>query len=256
MAFFALNTKQGPGTELVVQAVDKAGNVSERRFPKHIKKSYFSQGRINLSEKFINEQLAVFSSQVPHDKDISSADLFSLVNNRLRGETLKTLSGLGRKTETKLLWKGSFLRLPRSSRKAAFGVSRIYRFKGKNIDNQVHLGIDLASVKQAPVPAANKGKVVFAGPLNIYGNTVVIDHGYGVMSTYSHLSRIDVATDQTVRKGKVIGRTGRTGLVGGDHLHFGIFIHNTFVNPVEWWDGSWIDNNIYGKIKYAKSKWD
>ena len=146
-----------------------------------------------------------------------------------------------------------FLWLPNAQRKAALGVNRYYKYHGRVIDSQIHLGMDLASVKHAPIPAANAGKVVFAEPLNIYGNTVVIDHGLGLMSIYSHLSQIDVAAEQSVSKGEIIGRTGETGMVGGDHLHFAMFIHNTFVNPLEWWDASWIKNNITEKIKSVKS---
>jgi murein DD-endopeptidase MepM/ murein hydrolase activator NlpD len=91
--------------------------------------------------------------------------------------------------------------------------------------------------------------------MGIYGKTVVIDHGFGLFSTYSHLSAIDVQKGQMVSKGDVIGRTGSTGLAGGDHLHFGIIVHNTFVNPVEWWDASWIKNNITTKIETIKSSY-
>jgi murein DD-endopeptidase MepM/ murein hydrolase activator NlpD len=111
------------------------------------------------------------------------------------------------------------------------------------------MGIDLASVAQSPVSASNTGKIIFAEGLGIYGKTVIIDHGFGLFSMYSHLSSFTVKKDQMVSKGEIIGRTGVTGLAGGDHLHFGILVHNTFVNPIEWWDESWIKNNISDKIK-------
>jgi len=141
------------------------------------------------------------------------------------------------------------LRLPNSARKASFADHRSYKYNGRVIDQQVHLGIDLASVAHSPVPAANSGKVVFTGDLGIYGKIVVIDHGFGLFSSYSHLSAFEVKQGQVVRKGDVVGRTGSTGLAGGDHLHFGMLVHNTIVEPVEWWDAAWIKNNISGKIK-------
>jgi len=55
-----------------------------------------------------------------------------------------------------------------------------------------------------------------------------------------------------VSKGEIIGRTGITGLAGGDHLHFGMLVGKTFVNPIEWWDTSWIKNNISGKINRVR----
>ncbi|MEJ2097196.1 MAG: M23 family metallopeptidase [Deltaproteobacteria bacterium] len=121
-------------------------------------------------------------------------------------------------------------------------------YQNRNIDDEFHLGVDLASTANSPVPAANKGKVVFAGRIGIYGNIILIDHGFGLFSMYGHLSRMDVEPGQMVDKGSIIGKTGATGLAGGDHLHFAMMVHQTFVNPVEWWDASWIKNNITDKL--------
>ena len=98
------------------------------------------------------------------------------------------------------------------------------------------------------MPAGNRGKVLYTGDLGIYGQTVLLDHGFGLISMYAHLSRVDVEPGQIVAKNETIGLTGRTGLAGGDHLHFSILIHHTFVNPIEWWDNNWIKNNITGKL--------
>ena len=145
--------------------------------------------------------------------------------------------------------EGIFLRLANSKRMAGFADHRTYLYQGKKIDEQTHLGIDLAAYSRDKVTAANHGKVVFTDSLGIYGQTVIIDHGFGLFSMYSHLSRIDVQPDQIVAKNEPIGLTGNTGMAGGDHLHFGMLVHDTFVNPVEWWDASWIKNNITSKIK-------
>ena len=146
-------------------------------------------------------------------------------------------------------WKGAFLRLPKSANRARFADHRIYRYNGREVDEQDHLGVDLASVAHSPVPAANEGKIVFAGRIGIYGNTIIIDHGFGIFSMYAHLNRMDVQTGQMVEKGTIMGRTGMSGLAGGDHLHFSMLVHHTFVNPVEWWDPMWIKNNITSKIE-------
>ena len=99
------------------------------------------------------------------------------------------------------------------------------------------------------MPAANNGRVAFAEYVSIYGNTVVLDHGFGLFSMYAHLSRIVVARDQVVSKGDVIGFTGATGLAGGDHLHYAMIVSDTFVNPLEWWDPDWIKHNVTDKLK-------
>ena len=81
---------------------------------------------------------------------------------------------------------------------------------------------------------------------------MIIDHGLGIMSLYSHLSLISVKKDDVVSKDQIIGNTGITGLAVGDHLHFGIYIHGVPVRPLEWWDASWIKKNITNKIDNLK----
>jgi len=122
------------------------------------------------------------------------------------------------------------------------------------IDHQTHLGIDLASTARAPVPAANAGKVVFAGDLGIYGNCVILDHGLGLQTLYGHLSQIEVKVGDIVAKGQAMGRTGTSGLAGGDHLHFDVLVSGQQVNPIEWWDPSWIKNNVTDKLVLAGVK--
>jgi murein DD-endopeptidase MepM/ murein hydrolase activator NlpD len=94
------------------------------------------------------------------------------------------------------------------------------------------------------VHAANRGTVVFADYLGIYGNTVILDHGQGVFTLYSHLSELGAAVGELKDKGAVIGLTGTTGMAGGDHLHFSVLINGVFVTPIEWWDPQWLQLNI------------
>ena len=98
---------------------------------------------------------------------------------------------------------------------------------GKEIDRQVHLGFDLAVTQQVPIKAAQRGVVVHAAYLGIYGNCVIIDHGLGVQTLYGHLSSIGVKVGDKVDKGQVIGRSGMTGLAAGDHLHFTVLVNGT-----------------------------
>jgi murein DD-endopeptidase MepM/ murein hydrolase activator NlpD len=255
MAFFALSYKQGPGTHILAKATDFAGNNTRSGFPYYIKKRKFKKVAIKISDKFLNWKMPEFNIDVSSDSQTPMLDKFLKVNRELRNSNGSQLIEIVSKTDNKLYWNGAFLRLPNSARQASFADHRNYRYKHHTIDQQVHLGIDLASVAHSPIPASNNGKIAFTGYMGIYGKTVVIDHGFGLFSTYSHLSTIDVQKGQMVSKGDVIGRTGSTGLAGGDHLHFGIIVHNTFVNPVEWWDASWIKNNITTKIETIKSSY-
>jgi murein DD-endopeptidase MepM/ murein hydrolase activator NlpD len=73
---------------------------------------------------------------------------------------------------------------------------------------------------------------------------VVLDHGLGLMSLYAHLSDIGVKVGQTVQKGEALGRSGETGLAGGDHLHFALLINGVYTSPIEWWDDHWLKDRI------------
>ena len=97
----------------------------------------------------------------------------------------------------------------------------------------------------------NAGVVLYAADLGIYGNCVIVDHGLGVQSLYAHLSSIEVKEGDRVEKGRVLGRSGMTGLAGGDHLHFTMLVNGQAVNPVEWWDPKWMQDRVLRKIAEA-----
>ena len=143
--------------------------------------------------------------------------------------------------------------MPNTAPLGGFAQFRTYIYQGKEVDRQTHLGFDLASLAQADVPAANRGKVVFAGDFGIYGQCIIIDHGLGLQTIYGHLSRIGVKPGDNVEKGQIIGNTGATGMAGGDHLHFEMNISGVSVNPIEWWDSHWIKNNVTGKLEIVKA---
>jgi murein DD-endopeptidase MepM/ murein hydrolase activator NlpD len=134
--------------------------------------------------------------------------------------------------------------MARSSRRSSFADDRSYYYKGKKIDEEYHLGVDLASVRHAQVEAANRGRVVFTGYLGLYGNAVIVDHGQGVFTLYGHLSQIKVKPGDLVEHDGLLGLSGATGMAGGDHLHFSILVNGIFVDPVEWWDAHWLQVNI------------
>jgi murein DD-endopeptidase MepM/ murein hydrolase activator NlpD len=104
--------------------------------------------------------------------------------------------------------------------------------------------MDIASTRRAEARAANNGKVIYADYLGIYGNMVLVDHGQGVFSLYSHLSQINAAPGDMVDQQTVLGLTGTTGMAGGDHLHFSMLVNGVFVTPKEWWDQHWIEVTI------------
>jgi murein DD-endopeptidase MepM/ murein hydrolase activator NlpD len=253
LAFFALGYDQGADTPVLLTATDLGGNRSQSGFPHYLRNKKFRQDTLQITDRFLNWKMPEFDTEPAVAAAASMKEKFLIVNDAIRQANFKVLGEVGRSTEKAILWEGSFLRLPNSARRAGFADHRVYQYGDQIIDRQVHMGIDLASVAHAPVPAANSGKVVFAEPLGIYGRTVMIDHGFGLFSLYSHLNNIAVQTGQQVKKGDLIGHTGVTGLAGGDHLHFGMMVHNTFIDPVEWWDPAWIKNNVTDKIDTVAS---
>ena len=146
-----------------------------------------------------------------------------------------------------------FRQLANSQVESGFLDHRTYLYDGDEIDQQVHLGFDLASTANAPIGAAAQGAVVYADYLGIFGNCVIIDHGMGLQSLYAHLSSIDVSPGDDVGYGQQLGRSGQSGLAGGDHLHFTMLLQGHPVTPVEWWDPQWIEDRVMRKLREASS---
>lgn len=228
-------------------AQDLAGNEVSVSF--HFKglAKKFKHDNINVSDTFLQSKMGQFADLYPEAN--KSIDIFIKVNSELRAKNLTTLLELGRDTVPQMLWADTFVRLPNSAPMAGFADNRTYLYNGQVVDNQTHLGVDLASLATAPIPAGNTGRVIFADFLGIYGNMVLLDHGFGLQSLYSHMSEIHVQKGETVQRGQIIGKTGATGMAGGDHLHFGILISGLEVQPIEWWDINWIKNNITSKLE-------
>jgi len=173
---------------------------------------------------------------------------FLKINGEMRRKNNQTLADLRLKTADRFLWSGPFLPLTNAAVESSFADKRSYIYKGKKVDEQVHLGFDLAVTLHVSVPAANDGRVVWADNLGIYGNCVVVDHGYGLQSIYGHLSEIAVKPGDMVKKSQSLGKSGSTGLAGGDHLHFSMQVDGVQVNPIEWWDEHWIKDRILSKV--------
>jgi len=227
-----------------VIAEDKAGNEGKSVFSMVFKQRNYKNDRINISDSFLSSKIPEFEGNATEKIEGETLiDKFLFVNNELRHRNAERIRKLCSKSEDRQLWQDRFLRMPGQAM-AGFAEERTYYYQGKAVDHQVHLGMDIASTASVPIKAANRGKVIFADYLGIYGNTVILDHGQGVFSLYSHLSRIDTPIDTLVDQGTVIAYSGMTGMAGGDHLHFSILISGVFANPLEWMDQNWIDVNI------------
>jgi murein DD-endopeptidase MepM/ murein hydrolase activator NlpD len=127
-------------------------------------------------------------------------------------------------------WSELFQRPLTSGITSPFGARRVYNGASAG----VHSGVDFAGKTGTPILAAAPGRVVFIGPLEICGNTTVIDHGWGVYTRYCHQSEIDVEVGDVVQAGQAIGMVGATGRVTGPHLHWEVWVNGVQVNPLEW----------------------
>ena len=229
-------------------ATDKVGNTREMRLAYELKNVRYKKSALAISDSFLQNKVAPLLTDAA-TREGAPKDVFIAVNRRLRKENEDRITEITKKATPSLLWKDAFSQLTNSKVEANFADQRTYSYKGEVIDTAYHLGYDLSVTKNTPVEAANSGTVAFTGDLGIYGNTVILDHGLGLFTLYSHLSAIDVKAGDSVGKRQILGKTGETGLAAGDHLHFGVYLDGVAVLPVEWWDQKWIDDNIKPKLE-------
>jgi murein DD-endopeptidase MepM/ murein hydrolase activator NlpD len=248
LVFFAHPYDTPPGTRALLVSTDAAGNTREMPLAYELKDVKYRKSTITLSDGFLQNTVAALARD-PAVRQGSAKDLFVAVNKNLRKENEDRIAAVTKKASPSILWKGTFTQLSNSKVEANFADLRTYIYKGEAIDTAYHVGYDLSVTKRYPVEAANSGTVVLAEDLGIYGNTVILDHGLGLFTLYSHLSAIDARIGERVEKKQILGRTGETGLAGGDHLHYGVYLHGVAVLPVEWWDGKWINDNIAPKLE-------
>ncbi len=254
VAFFALLHDQPLDTRVVAFARDAAGNEVTASFVDDVFEKPFRKSRIPIDDRFLGRVVPEILAHSPQVKADNPGDLLSgflTVNGALRRINSEQIAALSQTSSAELLWKGPFAQLGNSQVEAAFADARTYVYNGKDVDQQTHLGFDLAVTANVPLVAANNGTVVHADWLGIYGNCVIVDHGMGIASLYGHLSSIDVKVGDGVSKGQVLGRSGMTGLAGGDHLHFTMLVGGHPVNPVEWWDAHWIQDRVERKLQEA-----
>ncbi len=244
-AMVALPWDYQNGTPITAVAQDEAGNVTSRNVAVEVKPRRFKTDTIEIKDEFLARKLPELlperAGPIPPE-DLLAA--FLTVNRDKRKQAEDTKRALAAKTQPRPLWDGAFVQPTNTKVFSNFAETRTYRYHGQPVDTQIHYGYDLAAVQHGPVPAANSGTVVFTGPLSIYGNTVVVDHGLGLQTLYAHLSSIDVKEGDQVTKGQELGRSGSSGLALGDHLHFEVLINGVSVTPLEWWDAKWIRDHI------------
>ena len=245
-SMFAYAWDLPPDVTPVVYARNAAGTEATAHFWVKVFPKAFRTRDFPIDDKLMEK---LVNSVDPTGQLVPGPDLetrFVKINSEMRAKNNQQLADLRFKTEEKILWNGPFLHWGKEE--ADFADSRNYIYHGKKIDHQTHLGFDLSDVANGPVMAANDGRVVWASDLGIFGNCVVLDHGYALQSLYGHMHQIDVKVGDMVKKGQKMGIAGETGLAGGVHVHFGMQIDGVQINPREWWDEHWIHDRILSKL--------
>jgi murein DD-endopeptidase MepM/ murein hydrolase activator NlpD len=247
VSIFAIPPQDGPEPQVRVVAEDAAGNRSDAGWPTVIKDREFPHAEVSLPASFLDTVVKKLATS----EGIATDDLeaaFREINTRVRAKDEARIRELVADSAPYALWQGPFEQLRNSKVTSRFAERRDYVVGGVKNSEATHYGYDLASTQAAPVTATAAGRVRYAGELGIYGNCVLIDHGLGVASLYGHLSRLDVAAGDNVTRGQTLGLSGSTGLAGGDHLHFAILVGDTYVDPLEWWDASWIETHVDSRV--------
>jgi murein DD-endopeptidase MepM/ murein hydrolase activator NlpD len=214
----------------------------------------FRRSRIDVDDAFLGRVVPAILASTPTLKVNDPSNLlesYLTINRELRKQNGQTITALAAKSAPDRLWQGPFKQLVNSAVESGFADHRTYIYQGREVDQQVHLGFDLASTSAAPVQASNAGRIVLAEFLGIYGNCVVVDHGLGLQSLYAHLSSIGVKVGDTVTQGQELGRSGTTGLAGGDHLHFTMLLGGHPVTPIDWWSEQWVQDRVLRKLREA-----
>ena len=196
---------------LTVTATDLVGNQTEQTFQVEVTRTAFARGEYII--------LSPQKQRIMMDRSKSRED------NAKRGAAYAQGDH-----EPAQLWEGKFIRPTEGRLTSPFGKYREYNTGVR----RHHYGTDIANLVGTPIYASNRGIVTLADRLHLYGNAVILNHGQGVSSSYSHLSEIHVKVGERVKKGQRIGSMGATGQATGSHLHWGMVVNGVAVAPEEW----------------------
>ncbi|WP_416860842.1 M23 family metallopeptidase [Helicobacter ganmani] len=240
-------------------AEDSAGNVSVAPINYFKQKKQYRDSTIPLTENFIDGKISGLVQEIGERNLEDFADkiaIFRYINEEVRENTFQRVLNASSFVDTESLVENfsiqAFAPLKNGAVMASFGDHRTFTYQGENVSESNHMGLDLASIKQAPVILNNAGIVTLNEFVGIDGNALVIYHGLGLSTLYAHLTSTNVQIGDSLEKDTIIANTGNTGLALGDHLHFSVLVQGYEVWNAEWMDSSWIKTNITNVIAQAK----
>ena len=252
-------------------AQDEVGNVFSTSFYNRIQRRSWREVSLNVTEEFLRSRSSSLAEanqkkiedharqvgkRIEVTKNRSNDDLlvdqFKLVNEDLREINDNELLGFLEGPRFEKLWEGSFSQPP-GSIQSVYGERVNFMYQGQVIGKLFRHGYEFRlSADNEDVLATSDGIVTFAGDLGIYGRTVIIDHGLGLISLYGQLDDMNVKKGDSVSSGQSIGEAGTTGLARNLGFYFELRIHGVAVDPREWWDKQWYYAHVTSKINEVK----
>lgn len=237
-------------------ATDMAGNQTQYRVGIVKRFKTYKDSTLKIHDRYFEKIDAMLWEHAPQEKFDNQASKFKYLNEVIRKKDEDIIFRSANTFTPHLISRPivfeRFYPLKGGMVVGHFADSRHYVYKDQNISNAYHMGLDLASIKNAPIIASNGGVVVLEQKLGIYGNTIVVYHDLGVASLYSHISEFRTKRGDKVKEGSILANTGATGWAFGDHLHFSILIQGHFVSLAEWMDAKWIQSNITSVFQKAE----
>ncbi len=198
---------KAPGQDKIVVWLGKPGASQRLELPFRIVAGNYRSEVLKVAERHVN----------PRKKD--------LLRIQREGAEIRKLY---ERLTLKKYWQGPF-RLPiESPITSPYGTKRVFNGELQSF----HQGLDLKAPTGTPIRAASAGEVILAKDLFMTGNTVILDHGYGVFTIYAHMSRLGVKPGDLVKRDQELGLSGMTGRASGPHLHWGAVVQKAKINPV------------------------
>ncbi len=232
--------------EIRVEARDFISNATSKKVD--LEMSLFEQKdlKINLSEKFLQgyKKYAIGNFKDKNKKEIKYFDSDKLFISSLLTDldTEQKAKVLFKRPSLNKSWEGEFFYPGGAKGKIDFATKIEYLIKGDSIGSYQSPGVFFKG--DTEIRAANSGRVIFSGDFGILGKSIILDHGAGLSSMYSSLSELKKLEGDVVRRGDIIAMSGQTGLFNQKGCMFQLRLHGEPVNPTNWWDKKWVENNI------------
>ncbi|ALV65472.1 M23 family metallopeptidase [Campylobacter fetus] len=239
-----------------VVAEDMAGNKSNMRVRYFLQDRKYKVSKIALNDRFLDGKILDLANQYAADPAaMDKLARFKFVNETLRISNEKKITEITSKVPEKSMsgfYIAPFYPLRNGAAVASFGDHRFYTYNGNDVSESWHLGLDLASTAGAKIATSNPSVVVFNEENGIYGQNIILYHGFGLYTLYGHCNSTNVNVGEQLSVDAPIATTGTTGLALGDHLHFGVLVQGIEVRPEEWMDNKWMKDNVYDVLELSK----